>query len=241
MAEQPLSSEQRQAPGLAYVRLLHLADSAFPIGALAHSFGLETLTASLLLDVPQIAGFLRDYLEEAGAMEAAFCREGFRLGSEESFCRRRWAEINERLGALKPGRESRAASAVLGQNLLRAAAALDGLEVVGVALQTTNEVRAASHHSPAFGLVAGALGVDEENAVLAYLHQSAAGLVSAFQRLLPLGQSRATAMLWNLKPAILETARRSQGCAAEDAACFLPLLDWGSMEHVALPTRLFIS
>jgi urease accessory protein len=77
--------------------------------------------------------------------------------------------------------------------------------------------------------------------VLAYLHQSITSLVSACQRLLPLGQSAATKILWNLKPVILETAKRSATCAIHDVCCFVPLLDWGGMEHPALRTRLFIS
>jgi urease accessory protein len=93
----------------------------------------------------------------------------------------------------------------------------------------------------AFGLVGGVLGFAEDRAVLAYLHQSVASLVSACQRLLPLGQSAATRILWNLKPAILETANRSATCAVDDVCCFMPLLDWGAMEHPALRTRLFIS
>jgi len=47
--------------------------------------------------------------------------------------------------------------------------------------------------------------------------------------------------LWNLKPAIIEAANRSAATSPEDVACFMPLLDWGAMEHPALSTRLFIS
>jgi urease accessory protein len=93
----------------------------------------------------------------------------------------------------------------------------------------------------AFGLAGGVLGFAEDRAVLAYLHQSIAGLVSACQRLLPLGQSAATKILWNLKLAILVAANRSMTCAVDDVCCFTPLLDWGAMEHPALQTRLFIS
>jgi urease accessory protein len=68
-----------------------------------------------------------------------------------------------------------------------------------------------------------------------------ASLVSASQRLLPIGQNEATHILWNLKPAIVEASDLSAGCTLETVRCFTPLLDWGAMEHPALPTRLFIS
>jgi urease accessory protein len=227
---------------LADLRLLHLADSALPIGGLAHSFGLESLVSRELLGVSDLPEFLRGFLEEAGMVEAVFCREGFRLAQDQGkLCADRWVELNDRLGALKPARESRAGSASLGKNFLTAAAALGDFATLRDALEASKRAGSAVHHSLAFGLAGGVLGFAEDRAVLAYLHQSIAGLVSACQRLLPLGQNAATKILWNLKPAILETANRSMTCEVDDVCCFMPLLDWGAMEHPALQTRLFIS
>lgn len=232
---------------LADLRLLHLADSALPIGALAHSFGLETLASSGALRVENLLEFITGYLEEAGLLEAVFCREAFRLAiaSGEEPRARELSELNERLSAMKPARESRLGSAALGQNLLRLAAALGDFPVLRGALEadqsSTTGKGLAIHHSIAFGFVAGVLGIKESRAVAAYLHQSVASLVSACQRLLPLGQTRAARILWDLKPVIAAAAERSAGRRVDEACCFTPLLDWGAMEHPALATRLFIS
>jgi urease accessory protein len=64
---------------LSHLQLLHLADSALPVGALAHSFGLESLTSAEILTTANLESFLRAYIEEAGLLEAVFCREGYRL------------------------------------------------------------------------------------------------------------------------------------------------------------------
>jgi urease accessory protein len=225
---------------LAELRILHLTDSALPIGGLAHSFGLESLVSAELIKVDDLPEFLRGFLEEAGMTEAMFCRAAFRQ-TQEAFCAEQWTELNDRLSALKPARESRAGSASLGINFLTAVAALGDFAVLQEALVASKRAGGLIHHSVAFGFAGGVLGFDEDRTVLAYLHQSMASLVSACQRLLPLGQSTATKILWNLKPTILETAKQSATSALDDAFCFMLLLDWGAMEHPALGTRLFIS
>lgn len=237
----PTNPQRERDPDLAHLRLLHLADSALPIGALAHSFGLESLTSAGLLTPAGVPDFLRGYIEEAAVMEAVFCRAAWRLSVEQEFSTERWLEINERLNARKPSRESRAGSAALGQHLLSLALAVGEFQLVEEAFLASRKAQSPVHHSPAFGLVAGVLGLDEERALLAYLHQSVAGLISACQRLLPMGQSEATRILWNLKPAMIEAAARSRAGSIDDVCCFTPLLDWGAMEHPALTTRLFIS
>ncbi len=98
---------------LALLQLMQLADSALPVGAAAHSFGLETLVAEEYLEVTQLGPFLRDYLEEAGVVEGAFCRLGYRLAShtDRALFTAEWLALNEQLSAIKTARESRAASA----------------------------------------------------------------------------------------------------------------------------------
>ena len=236
----------RLSPGqdLADLRLLHLADSALPIGSLAHSFGLESLEPVGILKVSDLAGFFRGFVEEAGLVEAVFCRAVFRLAKPgpEQFSSERWRGLNEQLAARKPARESRAASATLGHNFLLTVLALGEIPVVSEALAAARRPPSmAIHHAPAFGLVSGALGFDEDRAVLAWLHQTVANMVSACQRLLPLGQTEAARILWNLKGTMIETAERSTACELDDACCFMPLFDWGAMEHPALSTRLFVS
>ena len=217
---------------MALLQLLQLADSSMPVGAAAHSLGLESLIEDGLLTAEGLESFLQGYLQETGALEAAFCRAAHRLSQlhGDEFAAR-WQTLNQRLSARKPARESRDASLTLGRRLLRLASELLPEEV---RLDTV-----VGHHVTAFGLVAGVAGIDERDAVLAWLHQSTTALVSAAQRLAPLGQTRASKILWELKLLMKEVGQA--GGLPSEAACFTPLQEIAAMRHSKFATRLFIS
>jgi urease accessory protein len=225
--------------------LLQLSDTALPIGALNHSFGLETLTAEESLGAEGIESFLADYLREVSALEIHFCGAAYRLGVEafDRFPAQRWLDLNTKLSAFKLARESRIASATLGRRLIRLVCDLERSPILFAAIDTAQQTETDIHHCAAFGLAGAALGIEEHATVLAYGHQSLANLISACQRLLPVGQAQATRMLWELKPVLTELVTRAQenDFDVDESPCFAPLAEVGSMRHPSLRTRLFIS
>jgi urease accessory protein len=200
---------------ISLLQLLQLGDSALAIGGAAHSFGLETLVSDGTLTSENVEEFLSAWLEESGAQEAIFVRRAYTCDV---------IQLSEELSARKLSRESREASLKLGRRFAQLVNSIAGVQIA-----------TSLHHSIAFGAACSALAIDEDAAVLAYLQQSVAGLVSACQRLMPLGQVAAALVVWNLKPAIERAA------AAKEISCFTPLLEIASMRHPLLETRLFIS
>jgi urease accessory protein len=210
----------------AWLQLLHMADSALPIGAMAHSFGIETLAAEYSLTEDSLPTFFSDWLLGTGKTEAAFCLWGHAAATHEQ-----WTRLNAQLSSFKPARESRDASLRLGKRFLSLASTL------------TNQPHYAgeAHLGPAFGLIGAAMNLDSTMVAAAYLHQTLFGAISVCQRLLPFGQSAAMRLLWNLKSQIAEAVEQAKTATLEDLWNIQPALDIASMRHPQLTTRLFIS
>lgn len=176
--------------------------------------------------------YIEDLLGEPLLVDGVLCREAHSRAVAGAWI----VDLNQRASALRLARESREASLAMGRRFAALAAALDPNPLLyGIA--NLEEL----HHAVAFGYTFGVFGVDADISVSAFLHQNVLNIISAAQRLLPLGQMQANRIAWKLKPAILNAMAQSRTLSVTTVCSFAQVPEMASMRHSGLPTRLFIS
>ena len=154
----------------AHLRLLQLADTLSPIGAQAHSFGLEALVTDGWVSAGNLGEFIADFIREAGCVDAAICRAAYRLAAEPvERLAEQWPVLNQLVGATRTAREARTASASLGRRFLLLALSLEADERLDRAQAACKQRNCEVHYAAAFGLVGGVFGLGEDETTLALL------------------------------------------------------------------------
>jgi urease accessory protein len=214
--------------------LLQIADSALPVGSVAHSYGLEAVIAEQGLVVDDLSEYIEHFLWNNGRQEAWLCARGYQAALlDETEFTSAWIDLNHTVSALRAPHELRTASEKIGRRLLQLIGQLDPLPILDRAWQTGQ-----THHAPTFGLVGAALNIEEQIIVAAFLQQIVKTMVSAAQRLQPIGQKQATTIVWQMKPTIEAIANQVDGTLP---AAFPGAPELASLRHPHLSTRLFIS
>ncbi len=231
------------------LNLLHLADSAFPIGAHAHSYGLETLVAEgMVTDTARLRDVLRAHLSVVLARtDLVALRWAYDLAAARDLDGLRG--LDAELSALKPVREWREGSIGAGRRLLATARGfLDTSQRHGDTEGVLDDMAVLAgdgligpHHALAYGVVGQALGIKVDDLAQAHAFGTVAAAVSAAVRLIPLGQSAAQATLHALKDDVADAAYISATHPRDRMGGGLPLVEIAGMRHEYAPARLFIS
>lgn len=221
--------------------LLQFGDGLFPTGGYAHSFGLETYCqAGIVSDRSGLEAFVRAHLEgAAGPCDAVAVAGALRAAQRDNL--EACARLDATLEAMKPVREFREASRQMGRQTLRVAAALTGDARVHAFHDEVEAGRTPGHHPVGFGMAGAALGWSAVEATTAFLYATAALLVGAGLRLLPLGQLDGQRVLWSVREPIKSLAREAAAAPPNDLWSFTPGLEVAGMRHETLERRLFRS
>ena len=191
---------------------------SFPVGSYAYSHGLEAAVRAGWVDPDSFQDWLEVVLRHgAGWNDALFLAAAWRGAPEADETARAFAAGAERL------RETVEQGAAFG----RAVAAGWGHEVEGLTFPVAVGRAAALEALPVVPCAA------------LYLQAFAANLAAAGQRLMPLGQTRAQAVVRDLAPLCHEIAEGAAEGDLDDLSSTAFLADIAAMRHETLSPRIF--
>lgn len=199
---------------------------AFPVGAFAYSHGLEAaVRVGWIKSGDDLAEWLRDVISNgSGRNDCILLRASYEATGPEAL-----AEVNAVAKAFAASHERQLEQAQQGAAFCRTAAAIWGGE--GIALL----------YPVAVGAAAAKLRIDVILTAAMYLHAVTSNLISAAQRLMPLGQTEGQAVLSALAPLCEDTARSAMTLTCDDLQSTAFLSDIAAMRHETLQPRIFRS
>jgi urease accessory protein len=223
------------------LRLLQLTDTAFPTGAFAHSFGLETYVARGIVDTAgALEAFIANTLLHAIApSDGVACVAAAQAGAGwEGLVQR----LDRRLTAMKTVAEWREASQSLGTRFLRTATRLFTVPRAARYLAAIDAKQLHGHVSLAYGLICYDLTLPLPLALSAWFRHLCGCLVSVGVRLIPLGQTAGQVLLARLGTTIITAVERALRQGIDDMTSFAPGQELAGIIHRdVLATRLYIS
>lgn len=223
--------------------LLQFADSSFPIGTFAHSYGLEQLVRDGQLgDAGALEGFVRSTLSlqlaDAEARATATACAAAARGDLAAV-----VAIDRRLHVTRAPEELRAASTAAGRRILEEVSAHDEGQhgLVPAFHAAVRDARAPGTHAVALGVAAADFAVPAEDAAAGLLFGTANALVQSAMRLLPISHRDAQAVLHRVRDAIAVAAREAAAATPLEFSSFHPLQEIASMRHANATVRFFAS
>lgn len=196
---------------------------AYPLGSFSWSHGLEAAVAcGWVRDDETLAAWIGDILEDgAGRSDAMLIRIAY--ASDDV------TDVDAVARAFAPSKERLAETLRQGEAFSRTTSKVWEVDLPDLTLPV------------AVGRAARLLDIDIERVVPFYLQAFASNLVSAAQRLMPLGQNAAQAILAGMQETCLEVSEATRGAGLYDLHSNAFLADIAAMRHETQDVRLFQS
>jgi urease accessory protein len=223
--------------GEALYRLMTWLSPAYPIGAFCHSSGLEwAVEARWVTDRVSAQGWVETWVDHGGGWnDTVMFVHAYRAAAEQS--REKLDAVTALAAVTHPSAERRLEQLSQGAAFRRAA--LDSGAAPAFFVPPGGEMP----YPVAVAVMAAGHGIDLSSALTASLHAATGNLISAAQRLVPLGQTDAQRIIEALRPSVGAAVARAMALNDGDPFDALggasPLADLASILHETQYTRLF--
>lgn len=224
------------------LQLMHIHDSAFPIGTYTHSFGMETyIQQDKIKDPDTLFTYCYNYLHSnLSCGDGIFVKEVWQtLAQSKSFDS--IYTLDAFCHAQKLAKESRAGSTKMGRQFLETAVPLADSPMLSQWKEVVIANQTYGHYAISYGLYAYIKGFSLPVTICSFLYSSVAGLIHNAVRAVPLGQTTGVRVINDILShcevetlAILEKN-------LDDLSNQAVGIELASMAHEFLYSRLFIS
>jgi urease accessory protein len=205
-----------------FMMLLNWMSPTFPIGAFAYSHGLEqAIVDGRMSTAAEVEDWIKELLQQgSGWNDAVLLAQCWSKPIQD---------LNELALALAGSAERYLETTHLGRNFNIAASVWTGAEKSEVAIA----------YPIAAGQACVTMGVDQHQALIAYLQGFCSALVSVAVRLVPLGQTNGLIVMRNLAPIITSTAAKAAAGSLDDIGTSCLAAEIAAMQHETLQPRIF--
>ena len=224
-----------------WLQHLQLLDSALPVGAFSHSFGLETLVQNR--DIRSLDD-LHEYSQNMLFNAWAPCDAMAIKGVYHFVPQKRWDELwrlDRMIHMSRAARESREGQAKIGKRLLQLGQSLHPDVEWKPMIEAVAAQKCIGCHPTVYGWITYQLQVPLCTAAEGYLYSCVISCVNNAVRLMSLGQTQAQTLVAQMLPQIAEAWQQVEEREPFDFATSTPMLEIAAMQHETLYSRLFMS
>jgi urease accessory protein len=221
----------------AFQALLAWTSPAYPVGAFTYSHGLETeVDRGRVHDVRTVVDYIGAVLLRGGAwVDAVLFRHVWDAAADIP----RLDELSDFAAAFRGSAETALEARQMGRSFLAVTRRAWPHPMLDAFADRLGERPVA--HVTAGALACAAHAIPLKPALTAWLHGTAANLVSAAVRLVPLGQTDGQIAVARLTPLIEHAVDRALVTDLDSLGTAAPLVELASLAHETLYTRLFRS